>query len=364
MTFFDKYTSNTLAGSGNQSFFETGDKDIVIKCRTLYKVFCGGEYNYSFLLSNTVDSTFADGSFSQKNKALERWTIHGMRVGITDLCDERSLKEPNEFFTLSFGGKTKREVGNGELLNTDAIRLSPNKGEYLCVEIEFSGLKIPCHPESIVPSFVFKDGAWTPSRLHPFVSMVGCDREVKGRIAFWGDSITQGIGTENNSYAHWNALVADYLGTDYAYWNLGLGYGRADDAASDGIWMHKALQNDIIVVCYGVNDILRGFSEQDIKKNLNTIVDKLISCGKKVVVQTVPPFDFVGDKLAIWNNVNAYIRTELSQKAEFVFDCAPLLGKNDAEPNVAKFGGHPNAEGCKLWASALSKKLKKYLNVQ
>ncbi len=281
MIFFDKYTSNTLAGSGNQSYFETDDKDKAVKCRTLYKVFCGGEYNYSFLFSNIIDSTFADGSFSRKNMALKPWKIHKMSVGITDACNAEDVKEPDEFYTLTFDGKKEKEVASGELFGTDCIKLSPKIGEYLCLELEFSGEKIPCHPESIVPSFVLRDGAWAPSRLHPFVSMVGCDREVNGKIAFWGDSITQGIGTENNSYAHWNALVADGIGAGYAYWNLGLGYGRADDAASDGAWMYKAMQNDIVVVCYGVNDILQGFSEENIKENLNTIVDKLNSCGKR-----------------------------------------------------------------------------------
>ncbi len=361
MTFFDKYTSNTLAGSGNQSFFETGGRDRIIKCRTLYKVFCGGDLEYSFLLSSIIDSTYSDGSFSRKNKVVDGWLIHRMRVGITDECDERSMREPDEFFTLTFDGKEKRTVGEGELFCTDGIKLSPKTGEYICVEIAFSGERIPCHPESIIPSFVLTDGAWMPSRLHPFVSMVGCDREVKGRLAFWGDSITQGIGTDNNSYAHWNALVAESIGTDYAYWNLGLGYGRADDGASDGIWMQKAVQNDLVVVCFGVNDILQGFSEKSIKSNLNTIVDKLNACGKKVVMQTVPPFDFVGEKLSIWNNVNAYIKSELSRKAELVFDCAALLGKSEDEPNIAKFGGHPNAEGCRMWGDALSNELKAYL---
>ncbi len=360
MDFFDKYNSNTLAGSGNQSFFETGDKTRKVKCRTYYKVFCGGEYNYSFLFSNIIDSTFADGSHSRKNMLMDTWSIHSLKVGITNNCGEKTATEPKHLHTLTFNGKEEKAVSHGELLWSDPIILSPKSGEYLCLELEFSGERIPCHPESIIPSFVLFDGIWSPSRLHPFVSMVGCDRDVKGRIAFMGDSITQGIGTDINSYAHWNALVADIVGGDYSYWNLGLGYGRADDAASDGAWLYKAKQNDIIVVCYGVNDILQGFGEDEIKANLDKIVRILSEGEKKVIIQTIPPFDFMDEKLKIWNNVNSYIKNELSDKVEFVFDSAALLGKSEDEPNIARFGGHPNSEGCRIWGKALGERIQKY----
>ncbi len=70
-----------------------------------------------------------------------------------------------------------------------------------------------------------------------------------------------------NSYEHWNAVVAENLGSQYGFWNLGLGYGRAADAATDGAWFFKAKQNDIVVVCYGVNDIFQGFTISEIQKN-------------------------------------------------------------------------------------------------
>ena len=137
--------------------------------------------------------------------------------------------------------------------------------------------------------------------------MIGVDRKAQKRIAFLGDSITQGIGTSVNSYAHWNAVFAEKLGSDYSYWNLGLGYGRADDAASDGIWLFKAKQNDIVFVCFGVNDILQGYNADEIKKNLQLIVDKLHEAGIVVIVQTVPPFDYSPEHQIIWDNVNNFI---------------------------------------------------------
>ncbi len=360
MDFFNTYTSNTLAGSGNQTYFTTEDPQRIYKSRALYRVFCGGAYNYSVLFSNILDSTFSDGSFSRKNMIIDSWRIHGMRLGIVSACDETSMQEPYAACDVTFDGKTEKTVAPGELFGTDPVKLAPKEGEYICLEMAFSGDRIPYHEESIIPSFVLEGESWVPSKRHPFASMLGCDRGVRQRIAFLGDSITQGIGTPVNSYAHWNSVVAERIGREYAYWNLGLGYGRAEDAASDGAWLFKAKQNDIVVVCYGVNDILNGSSEEAIKGNLQRIVDLLHASGVKVILQTVPPFDYEGERIAVWEHVNAFLREELSREVELLFDCAALLGKGETEPHKAPYGGHPNVAGCKLWGDRLSLVMKEY----
>jgi len=351
MEFFQSFSSNTLAGSGNQYFFHNVNKQQTRSC-TLYKVTNGGELSYSFLLSNTIDSTYSDGSVSHKNLVMDSWTIEQMYAGVCSRCDGESFEYPQDRKPVLFCGNTKKTVNPGELFSTDAVTLNAKSGEYICVEIVFSGDTIPYHEESIIPSFVFHDGRWVASKLHPFVSMVGVERPVKKRIAFLGDSITQGIGTPVNSYAHWNAVFANLLGNEYAYWNLGLGYGRADDAASDGMWLYKARQNDIVFVCYGVNDIHQGYSADTIRKNLQRIVDKLHHSGVQVIMQTVPPFDYGQEHRITWEKVNRFIKYEL-KNASFVFDCAEILAKSDSEPHMAKYGGHPNSAGCKVWAEAL-----------
>jgi len=49
MNYFNIFKSNTLAGSGSQCFY-LSDENTVSTCRTFYKVFCAGEYEYSFLI--------------------------------------------------------------------------------------------------------------------------------------------------------------------------------------------------------------------------------------------------------------------------------------------------------------------------
>ena len=373
MKFFEKYVSNTTAGSGNQTFF-TMEEGEIRTGRVFYKIFAGGKYNYSLLFSNITDSTFADGTKSRKNMLCEPWQIHSARIGkcktfpkdkpisnitVSDYSDGDILVE--EFAEITFDGKEKKTVNPGEFFSSDPVEIEFEKGEYLCLEMTFSGTMIPYHEESILPIYVKKGQAWEYSKLMPVAGMVGCDRSVKKRIAFWGDSITQGIGTEYNSYDHWNARLSEALGEECAYWNLGIGFARSCDAASGGAWFFKAKENDIVVICFGVNDILnKQDCTDEVKEGLLRLIEDLHNRGVKVVIQTVPPFDYVDEKIQIWENINTYIREVLAEKADAFFDNTVVLSDKN-EPWKAPYGGHPGAEGCKLWAEAFYPVLKKVI---
>ena len=368
--YFKNYVSNTVAGSGTQMCFESDGKPQT--GRLFYKITKGGEYDYSFLYTNIADGTFDDGSVSHKNLVFDSWNIISLRAAVCknvtvypngDNFIEYSDGEFDigDFTEITFGGKPSKTVTPAEYFVTDPIRLSFNDGEYLCLEITFCGKELPQCKETVIPAFRLIDGEWINSSDIPFPSMIGCQRAVKKKIAYLGDSITQGLGTVTNSYSHWNAVVSEKLGDEYAFWNLGLGFGRADDAASDGTWLFKAKQNDIVVLCYGVNDTIRGFSADEIKNNLKKIVDKLNERNIKVIIQTVPPFDYTDEKINIWNDVNTYIKQVLSKETAACFDVVPILGADAEHPYNTVFGGHPNAEGCRLWGEALTPVIEKVI---
>ena len=77
MDFFEKYTSNTCAGTSNQNCFEM-EQGEVLTGRVFYKIFHGGRYNYSMLFSNTIDGTFRETS---ANFVCDEWKILNARVG-------------------------------------------------------------------------------------------------------------------------------------------------------------------------------------------------------------------------------------------------------------------------------------------
>ena len=378
MKYFEQYKSNTYAGSGNQLYFSMSEGEERTG-RIFYKISVQGEYNYSILFSNIIDSTFADGSVSHKNLICDEWEIHSAKIGKCKMiAKDKSISEMtvadetectkadiivSDLKEITFNAQKSKKVMPGEFFTSDPIKIGFDKNEYLCLEISFSGKMIPYHEETLLPVFIKNDNGWEYSKHMPFAGMIGCDRNVKGQIAFLGDSITQGIGTDINSYLHWNSILSQKIGDDYSFWNLGIGFGRANDAASDGAWLYKAKQNDIIFVCYGVNDILQGCNEEQIKSDLTTITKSLKNAGKKVILQTIPPFDYTGENIEKWKRLNIYIKTALADYADMVFDVVPHLCESEENSHLAGFGGHPNAEGCAVWANALYEEIKKHFSL-
>ena len=329
--------------------------------RVYYRVTQGGTFFWSLLFSNILDSTFSDGSVGHCNRILPGWEILSARAGKApagsiglDFAEQAAAvnAQPADFQPLTFGGKPQKSVAPGEFFTTDPLPLSFECGDYLCLELTFRGREIPYHEETHLPVYRHTAEGWCYDKHVPFPSMIGCDRPVACRVGFVGDSITQGIGTPPNSYLGWNAQLAAKFPADIACWNLGLGYGRAADLASGGAWLYKALQNDVVFVCYGVNDLYQYGDAALLSHHLDTIVRYLSQANKTVILQTIPPFDYPEHLIPMWEQVNDHIRTKLATLVAGVFDVVPVLGQETA-PHMAKYGGHPDDEGCRAWAEAL-----------
>lgn len=354
MDYFKTYVSNTLAGSGNQHIFFPENPDAVYTGRVYYKVFAGGTYNYSLLFSNIIDSTYSNGAVSHANLVCDQWELVSASLGVAKVCSATVAEDPIEAFPLTFGGKTAKTVMPAEFFTSDPISITCEKDDYLCLEVSYRGRMIPYHEESIIPCFIRENGEWVRSKHAIFAGMIGCDRPVALRVGYLGDSITQGIGVAVNSYDHWNAVLSEKLGTDYAYWNLGLGFGRGHDAASDGAWLFKARQVDVITVCYGINDIREIHDVDIICGDLKYITETLQKAGVRVVLQSVPPADYTGEKLDMWNAINHRIRTELAPIADYFFDVIPTISLDADHPQNTPIGNcHPDAKGSGRWAAGL-----------
>ncbi|MBQ2876744.1 MAG: SGNH/GDSL hydrolase family protein [Clostridia bacterium] len=360
------FSSNTTAGCANQHFFIPSEG--VRTGRAFFKIKCGGEYNYSLLFSGTLDGSYRRLSFP--NEPCSDWEIHRARVGRLaslpddispeDITDDEALT-PEWLSELTFSGSPNRKAEDG-FFASDPVRLSFSEGELLCLELEYSGGKIPCHPEVTIPVYNKRDTEgnvlWEYTVNMPLPTMIGCDRPIKERVAYLGDSITQGADTPTNSYSHWVARFAEKLPDCYAHWNIGIGYGKAADAASFGAWYQKALTADTVFLCYGVNDVNSDYTAEHIKGDLFKIVSDLKSRGKRVILQTVPPFNYPEPRRLVWEEVNRYIKEELSALADRVFDPNFILSLSKEEPHLARYGGHPDPEGCALWANALYEAVK------
>ncbi len=348
--YYQRYSSDCTAGSANQLLTKY-DSEITLTGRCYYKLSHGGE-NYSLLFSNAIDSTFADGSISKANDVGGGWKILSMRVGI---CSN-SGDIPDLWHEVTFGGARSYKVFASDPFFTDIMCLNANKDDILCYEITLRGACFPYHEEAVLPVCVKQpDGSFIPDKRVPLPLMIGSDKKIGSKVGFFGDSITQGCGTEVDSYAHWVAKIADGLNNDISIWNLGIGFARAYDAASNGGWLERAKHCDTVNVCFGVNDILRGRTAEQVENDLYTIIVALKAVGCQVILFTVPPFDMVGTERKTWYSVNEAIRSRLCSKADAVFDFAAVLGAPAPNRHIAPYGGHPNAEGCKVLACAYLK---------
>lgn len=355
--FFENYTSNTLAACGNQTTF---DNAVIGEGIAFIRVQNGGTYNYVFAFSGILDSTFGDGSKTKCNEIYDGWTIESLEYAVTDNC-EPDEAEKKSFTSLSFDGNGSLTVEKEKLYLTDKKKITAEKGQFICLKIKFSGKIIPCHYESIIALYRKSDGVWQKSPLLPVPLITAVDRPAKKRIGFIGDSITQGIGSDWNSYRHYAAVAAEILGDEYAYWDLGLGYARGADMASKGVWFERAKQNDIVCICYGVNDMFQGRTVEQLKTDLGTIIDELKSAGAKVIIQSISPFDYGEEHEKMWRDVNAYVESELAPKADAYFNNLPILCADGRSSPKAKYGGHPNNEGHRLWGEALAPVIKKLI---
>ena len=75
--------------------------------------------------------------------------------------------------------------------------------------------------------------------------------------------------------------------------------------------------------------------------------------GKKVILQTVPPFNYGKERKEKWLYINNYIKNNISKEADTCFDCCTVLSKSKDEPEKTIYGPHPDNDGGKVWAEAL-----------
>ena len=322
--------------------------------RILLKPVQAGPLDWRFFFSNTVDSTFADGSVSRANMPGGRFEIVSASVSAAD-----EARVPGAFWPVTWQGRAARVVEPDERLTSDSVRVNVPEGGYIVFSWCLRGLAphtvVPATPDS--QSLCYRaagEAASSPMQAFAEDNLIvapdgfEADRRVKAQMAFIGDSITQGCGTRVNFYEQWVARIARGIESDVAVWNIGLGYGRGMDAALNGAWLEKAARADIVNVCLGVNDL--GIGERtsaQIIESLRAVVAGLRERNRavKVVLFTVPAFDYVDQKEIYWREVNESIRSAGHLGADALFDMAAMVGQAAPNENRSFFGGHPDGRG-------------------
>lgn len=321
VTDFTTYVSNTVVSTGNNFYIEKAEN---ITYRAYLPVEEYGELEYKFFFTNMVDSTYAKGKDAFVGKDGGAYTVSNAVIadGGTSTEDKITNRTP-----VTFGGKETKEVAADESYWSDPVTMNIPEGHYMVWEWTVSGEGIPCNKMSSLTSTASSADGETFEFCDeiPLPQIIGAKRDVKHTVAAIGDSITQGCQTEQMKYEFWASKISTQLGSDVAFFNCGLGWARASDAASNDNWLSRVSQYDTVIVAFGTNDIVSGkyggkkSSAEEIDEYLDAIVSYLTEKGCDVILFNAPPQNF--------KKTNEGIRTALNEKYR-------LLPKNTEQSSL------------------------------
>ena len=350
---FRKYVSNTHCGTGT-NYILNFKEDRRFTARAYFKCAVHGNLNHRFFFMNSVNSTFSDGSVAYRNLSGGNWKIlsatiaDGGEIGGLDVAPGELLNPT----PVTFDGQREKSVTPDEKFWSDEVTFELPENHYLVWEWEIEGNGIPCTPDSQIPTFMNYNGELKFDISCPLPALIGVERPVKKRVAFLGDSITQGCQTTLNAYAQWAAKIGNMISPEYAMWNLGLGFARGSDAATDGCWLWKAKQMDVVVLTCGVNDVLSGeykagrpSTAGEIIGWLEKTVRLLKEAGVDVIISRIPPYEMNPRSYEEWRAVNLAIPAVAALYGCKVYDIESSLDGSAVLESRYLYNPHPNDEG-------------------
>tara|TARA_Y100000287_G_scaffold79096_1_gene62644 strand:- start:170 stop:811 length:642 start_codon:yes stop_codon:yes gene_type:complete len=175
------------------------------------------------------------------------------------------------------------------------------------------------------------------------------------KIALYGDSLMAGYGLEKEF--HLSTILEKSLkgkGFDVNIINASV----SGDTTSGGLnrlnWLLENNSIDIVVLCLGANDMLRGIRPAAIKQNLNKIIEILQDKNINILLAGMLAQETLGKEYKTKFDI---IYPELAKKFKisflpFLLDGValdPKLNLND--------GKHPNSKGVNLISQNLEKEL-------
>ncbi len=175
------------------------------------------------------------------------------------------------------------------------------------------------------------------------------------KIALFGDSLMSGYGLEEKS--HLSTILEKSLRKKGFGVNV-INASVSGDTTSGGLnrlnWLLEQRDIDIVILCLGANDMLRGIKPSLIKKNLQKILEILEEKKITILLAGMLSQETLGIE---YKNKFDRIYPELAKKFQISFLPFLLDGVAlNAELNLND-GKHPNQKGVKIISKNLEKKL-------
>ena len=185
---------------------------------------------------------------------------------------------------------------------------------------------------------------FTPTKVH-------CNQ----KIVLFGDSLMSGYGLDQEF--HLSTILEKNLiqkGFDVNVINASV----SGDTTSGGLnrlnWLLEDKNTDIMILCLGANDMLRGIKPKLVRKNLNRILEILREKKVTVLLAGMMSQETFGEK---YKNEFDKIFPELAIKFNVAFLPFLLDGVALKPEFNLKDGKHPNPKGVNLISKNLEQKL-------
>tara|TARA_B100001287_G_scaffold165910_1_gene139412 strand:+ start:169 stop:810 length:642 start_codon:yes stop_codon:yes gene_type:complete len=185
---------------------------------------------------------------------------------------------------------------------------------------------------------------FTPTKVH-------CNQ----KIVLFGDSLMSGYGLDQEF--HLSTILEKNLiqkGFDVNVINASV----SGDTTSGGLnrlnWLLENKNTDIMILCLGANDMLRGIKPKLVRKNLNRILEILREKKVTVLLAGMMSQETFGEK---YKNEFDKIFPELAIKFNVAFLPFLLDGVALKPEFNLKDGKHPNPKGVNLISKNLEQKL-------
>ncbi len=179
-------------------------------------------------------------------------------------------------------------------------------------------------------------------------------------IMLYGDSLMAGYGLNQNENLS-SALAAKFSLKETAV--LIINASVSGNTTSNGLarldWSLGESPN-IVILCLGANDMLRGIDPKYIKENLNTMISKINESGSKVILAGMRSPKSMG---GIYQQRFDQMYREIAEEHDLTFMPFLLEGIALEKKYLQNDYKHPNALGIQVMANNLYPYILKSMNL-
>ena len=170
------------------------------------------------------------------------------------------------------------------------------------------------------------------------------------KIMLYGDSLMAGYGlTQNENLSSVLPSKFNLAKSQLQIINASVSGNTSSNGLARLDWSLEDKPN-IVILCLGANDMLRGIDPKLTKQNLNQIIEKMIQNGSKVILAGMRSPESMGQN---YQQEFDLIYQELAEEHEVIFMPFLLEGIALEKDYLQSDYKHPNALGVNVMASNL-----------